>query len=440
VRVGEEKEFRILFVQGALTWDFKFIGRALRGDPAVKLTGLSRTSDQSVFRQNVESAEELASGFPTELSQLARYRVIVLSEIKPADLTPAQQDLVARFCAELGGGVLLLGGENTFDASWQGSRLEQLLPVVFDTEGAVRGVDRPFHVRLTDEALRHAVFQVRDDGSSGRVWEGLPTFSRYGRVLREKPGAFVWALHDQDSGPHGRRVLMAGQSYGGGMSAILCVQNVWRWRLARDSDVLTFDRFWRQLFRHLGQAGRQDFQIQLVDQELRTGMDVRALVERPPRPDADGAQKPADLEQTIRVRGPKGEALLEQKARIVPQRPVEIRFRADTEGLYTIAVEDAMGRPLATQPVEIRDVDREMEHTGRDMENLRQWASLGEGFAVTAEEAGEAAALAERVRVKLETRSARSRRVPAGINAATLALLMAGLCGEWALRRRWGLA
>jgi hypothetical protein len=440
VRVGEEKEFRILFVQGALTWDFKFIGRALRGDPAVKLTGLSRTSEQSVFRQNVESAEELASGFPTELAQLARYRVIVLSELKPTDLTPLQQDLVARFCAELGGGVLLLGGENTFDASWQGTRLEQLLPVVFDTDGGVRGVDRPFHLRLTDEAMRHAVFQVKDDGSSARVWEGLPTFSRYGRVLREKPGAFVWARHDQDSGPHGPRVLMAGQSYGGGLSAILCVQNVWRWRLARGSDVPTFDRFWRQLFRHLGQAGRQDFQIQLVDQELHPGVDVRAVVERPPRPDADASTHPEALEQTVRVRGPKGESLLEQKARIVPPRPLEVRFRAETEGLYTIAVEDAAGRTLATQPVEIRDVDREMERTGRDMENLRQWASLGEGFAVTAEEAGDAAGLADRVRAKLEARSARSRRVPAGINAVTLAVLMAGLCGEWALRRRWGLA
>ncbi|HEY0782939.1 MAG TPA: vWA domain-containing protein, partial [Thermoanaerobaculia bacterium] len=64
VVVAAERDLRILFVQGALTWDFKFIGRALRGDPSVHLTGLSRTSQQSIFRQNVESAGELSEGFP----------------------------------------------------------------------------------------------------------------------------------------------------------------------------------------------------------------------------------------------------------------------------------------------------------------------------------------------------------------------------------------
>jgi hypothetical protein len=52
----------------------------------------------------------------------------VLSDLKPADLQPEQQELLARFSGELGGGVLLLGGASTFDGSWQGSRLEQLLP------------------------------------------------------------------------------------------------------------------------------------------------------------------------------------------------------------------------------------------------------------------------------------------------------------------------
>src|SRR4029078_6816243 len=44
VRIGKEKDFRVLFVQGGLTWDFKFIGRALKSDPGVRVTGLSRSS------------------------------------------------------------------------------------------------------------------------------------------------------------------------------------------------------------------------------------------------------------------------------------------------------------------------------------------------------------------------------------------------------------
>ena len=47
---------RVLYVQGKLTWDYKFIHLALKDDPGIKLTGLTRTSEQSVFRQNIETA------------------------------------------------------------------------------------------------------------------------------------------------------------------------------------------------------------------------------------------------------------------------------------------------------------------------------------------------------------------------------------------------
>jgi hypothetical protein len=436
VRVGKEKDFRVLYVQGALTWDFKFIGRALRGDPAIRVTGLSRTSKQSVFRQNVESAGELLGGFPEDLSQLAPYRVLVLSDMKPAELTPAQQELVARFCGELGGGVLLIGGAATFDTSWQGTRLEQLLPVAFDPNPGVAGLDRPFHLRLTDTARRSAVFQVKDDGSSERVWDSLPTFTQYGRVLAEKPGAVVWARHDQDSGPQGRRILMASQSYGAGVSAVITVQNLWRWRLAKDGDPATFDRFWQQLFRHLGQSGRQDVSVQFLDQEIRPHGEIKALVERGPRPEGGSAEAE---DYTVRVRDPGGAVILEQKTRLRPGRPVAIAFRAGGEGVHVVEVADPRGVGVARHTLEVREIDREMERTARDMDNLTQWASVSGGLALREEECTDADGLAARVKAQVQQRR-RSRRVPFGVGGASLAWLLGALCAEWALRRRWGLA
>jgi len=91
VRISDEKELRVLYIQGALTWDYKFVNLAMRDDPMMKLTGLTRTSKQSVFRQNVESAGELMNGFPTTIEELAPFRVIVLSNLRPADLTAARR-------------------------------------------------------------------------------------------------------------------------------------------------------------------------------------------------------------------------------------------------------------------------------------------------------------------------------------------------------------
>jgi uncharacterized membrane protein len=434
VRFGAEKDFRVLFVQGALTWDYKFIGRALRGDSTVRLTGLSRTSKQSIFRQNVENAGELTSGFPQDLGEIAPYRVVALAELKPSDLTPAQQDLLARYCGELGGGLLMIGGPSTFDESWQGSRLEQLLPVTFDQRG-VSGLDRPFHLRLTERASRSPVFQVVDDGHNDKAWDGIPAFSGYGRVLKEKPGATVWALHDTDVGPNGPRILMASQYYGAGQVAIIGVQNFWRWRLARGDDPARFDRFWRQLFHYLGQAGGDAFDIEFQTEGLRAHSDVRATVERRPRPEGTGH---SGEKVTLSVRGPDQALLVTQKAAVEPLHPVEVRFRAEGAGIYTLGVEGSGGEHLASQPVEILETDREMEHTGRDMDVLKQWATASGGLAMPIEEATDARALARAVRAKVTAaRSGHPR--PLGLTAPVMSLVLLLLGGGWWLRRMWNL-
>jgi uncharacterized membrane protein len=441
VQVAEEREFRVLFAQGTLTWDFKFIGRALRSDPGVRLTGLSRTSKQSVFRQNVESAGELDKGFPETLEEIAPYRVVVLSDLKPADLTQVQQEVVARFASELGGGVLLLGGPLTFDGSWQGSRLEQLLPVTFDPAQGVLGLDRPFHLSVTPEALRHPVFQVADGASAQVVWASLPTFTQYGRVLAAKPAALVWAVHDEDRGPNGPRILMASQPYGAGLSAVVCVQNMWRWRLARDADPQQFDRFWRQLFRFLGQASRQDVGIELADQELRPRAEIRVVLERQPRPERGAAAAAGSADRfTVTIAGPDGKTLSEEALELVPLRPATLTFRAERPGIHTITVKDARKLAVASRRIEIREVDAEMQRTGRDMENLRQWAGVSHGLALKAEDAGSGSDLVARLRERIdEARRGRRQRAPLGLDGRTLCALLLALGGEWALRRRWRL-
>ena len=220
------------------------------------------------------------------MAEITPFRLVVISSLNPSELTPEQQELVARFCGELGGGVLLLGGPDTYHKSGQGSRLEQLLPVTFDSSQGVVGIDRPFHMQITDEALQNPAFQIADQQANRAAWAQLPTFSEYGRVATAKPGAVVWARHEQDSNDAGKRILMASQRYGAGLSAVICIDNFWRWRLAKDANIQQFDRFWQQLFRYLGQAGRQDITLSFTDEELRLHSDVHMVVERQPGADA----------------------------------------------------------------------------------------------------------------------------------------------------------
>ena len=71
----------------------------------------------------------------------------------------------------------------------------------------VSGLDKAFHLRLTDEALRNPIFQITDSGDNAAAWDALPTFSQYARVESLKPGATTWAVHEEDVGPQGKRIL-----------------------------------------------------------------------------------------------------------------------------------------------------------------------------------------------------------------------------------------
>jgi len=438
VRISDEKELRLLYIQGALTWDYKFIGLALRNDQTIKMTGLTRTSKQSVFRQNVESAGELLHGFPTSLEELAPFRVVVLSNLRPADLTPAQQEVLARFCGELGGGVFMMGGPATFDGSWQNSRLEQLLPVVFSNNEGVAGLDRPFRVQLTEEALEHPVFQVADNRPAREVWAQLPTFTDYGRVDGAKPGAHVWATHPTDEGPHGRRILMASQRYGAGWSAVLTIQNFWRWRLARDAEPQQFDRFWRQLFRFLSEVGRQEVSIHLADQELHPQMDVQVVLEREPNPKN---AMDANHKFLVSVEDGQKQVLHEETVELEAMRPVDFKFRAEKPDIYTVSVLDTSKAPVASRAIEIRDVNVEFQNTARNMETLRQWAAVSDGLAMKIEDCSDAGGLVAQIKAKIEeVRQGKQIRRSAGVNGGTLTLVIGCLAVEWILRKRWGLA
>jgi uncharacterized membrane protein len=438
VRIEDERELRVLYIQGALTWDYKFVSLALRADGSVKLTGLVRTSEKSVFRQNVEAAGELLNGFPQTIEELAPFRVIVLSNLRPNDLTAGQQDLLARFCGERGGGLLVLGGPWTFNSSWRGTRLEKMLPVTIGSSpGGARGVDRPFHPELTREGKAHPVFRINEDAAPEAAWKKLPAFSDYGRVDAPKPGAEVWAVHPSDQGPFGRRILMATQRYGAGISAVICIQNFWRWRLAPDQKVAEHDRFWRQIFRYLSEAGRQDVSIQFAEQELQPRNDVQVLLALQPNPSIEPG---ATRNFTVRVETGGHRVVKEQTVRLQPLRPAEFSFRAEKPDLYSVIVTDPALLPIASRTVDIRDGNKELENTARDMENLRQWAAVSDGLALRAEDCPDASDLVATIRGRISRATEQiPQHRPYGINAWVLGGVLGLLSVEWFLRKKWRL-
>ncbi|UCE49064.1 MAG: hypothetical protein JSW47_02765 [Phycisphaerales bacterium] len=457
VRIFRGRDLRILYAQAAPGWNYKFIRMALRSDPTIKLTGLTRTSTESIFRQDVADSDELADWFPSTVEDIASFGVVVLSNLRPSDLTSTQQELLKRFCSELGGGVLMIGGDETFGSSWRNSQLEQLLPVLF-TSGPPRrqstGPYRPgtamysrspspnrrppsFGLQLTDAALGHPVFQIDDSGKQRAAWARLPRFTQCARVEQAKLGTQIWAVNSDEAGPDGRpRILMAQQRYGAGISAVICVRDLWQWRLAKDRDPQSFDRFWQQFFHYLNEAAGEEVVVRFADQDLSPAANIGAIIERRLDPQAQGEAR----SYRVQIEDDQKKLIKDEKIELVPGQSVEVTFKTDTAGICTVKVLSANRTALASRSVEIRQVNMEFQHAGRNMERLRQWANLTGGVAVKAEHCDNAGELIAQVKAQAEQPSrASDSRIPAGVNHWVLITLLACLCGEWALRKRGGL-
>lgn len=72
-------------------------------------------------------------GLPTDLLELQRYDLVILENIPADAVSTAVQELLTVHVRDLGGGLVMVGGRESFGAGgWKGSRLEPMLPVVLD--------------------------------------------------------------------------------------------------------------------------------------------------------------------------------------------------------------------------------------------------------------------------------------------------------------------
>ncbi len=73
--------------------------------------------------------------FPTSLVKLENYDAVILADVPygPGGLSEDQQKNLASYVHDSGGGLVMIGGPDTFGAGgWQGRRLEEVLPVNMD--------------------------------------------------------------------------------------------------------------------------------------------------------------------------------------------------------------------------------------------------------------------------------------------------------------------
>lgn len=102
----------------------------VEGDPVGSLP-LSRALETAELDVEVRSPR----AFPTSMAELSAFDFVVLSDTPAEAISSERQALIDRWVRGAGGGFLMAGGPHSFGlGGWEGTHLEQILPVRMDPE------------------------------------------------------------------------------------------------------------------------------------------------------------------------------------------------------------------------------------------------------------------------------------------------------------------
>jgi uncharacterized membrane protein len=279
--------YRILYVSGRPNWEFKFLNRALAEDEQVQLVGLIRLAkrergfgqfefrsrpgesanplfrgfdrttedtegyDQPVLiRLNTKDATELAGGFPKTADVLNGYHAVILDDLEAEFFTRDQMSLLQKFVSERGGGLLMLGGAESFhQGKYAHTAIGEMLPVYLDFPREGRSVAN-LRLNLSREGWLQPWARLRDNEAAERQrLTELPAMQVMNRVRDVKPGASVIAEALDESG--GKHPALVAQRFGNGNVGALLLGDFWRSGLRDEVARSDQDKAWRQMVRWL---------------------------------------------------------------------------------------------------------------------------------------------------------------------------------------------
>jgi uncharacterized membrane protein len=240
---------RILYVEGEPRWEYKFIRRAVDDDSSLRLVTILRTTQNKIYRQGIDTPDELRDGFPTKVEDLFAFDGLIIGSVEANWFTEAQQQLIKEFVDRRGGGVLFLGGRfGLSDGGYRQPPFTDILPVELPASKNTYHAQTPAYVELTGPGRDSLICRLEDDPDANvERWKKMPYLMNYQDPGTPKRGALV--LIDSLPSSKGRLPLLITENYGRGRSAVFATGGSWRWQMLQPVADQTHEMFWRQLLR-----------------------------------------------------------------------------------------------------------------------------------------------------------------------------------------------
>jgi uncharacterized membrane protein len=460
--------YRVLYVSGRPNWEFKFLRRATDEDDEVRLVGLVRISKKEakfefrghmgetsnslfrgfdeqdkeaveqfdeavILRLGVENKEELRSGFPSDAEELYSFDAIIMDDIESKFFREDQMSLLQEFVSSRGGGLLMLGGQESFvRGGYSRTPIGELLPVYLDDREQESGTDYRFE--LTRDGWLQPWVRLRDQRDAEQIrLKQMPTFSVYNPVSGVKPGATVLALATP-AGFDSKRPALVSQRFGKGRAAALMLGDLWRWGMQRkDTESDDLENAWRQIVRWLVADVPKRVELALKN-AAGDAVEVMVTVRNNRFEPEDNAK----LEITL-VGPDNSEIKMDAQPSEFPGQ-YQTRFVPHENGHYRVKV---VATDVDDEPIGDREGGWVSQPAADEFRSLTPNEELLQTLASSTGGEVVPAAQLERFVASLSTRKVpvmESFKSPLWQQIPVFLLAIILLVGEWALRRTYGMA
>jgi Ca-activated chloride channel homolog len=96
--------------------------------------GTARYMEKALEHEDIDVEVRGPRSLPSSVEELRKYDMVLVSDVPAHFMNPGQMAALDRYVRD-GGGLVMAGGEDSFGSGgYQGSRIEQIMPVRFDSE------------------------------------------------------------------------------------------------------------------------------------------------------------------------------------------------------------------------------------------------------------------------------------------------------------------
>lgn len=416
-------QLKVATCTGAPGWDFQYLRAALSRRPWVRLQ--SHVLDPAQPRLAMSPGEILEQD------------VLILSDVPVGSLDVNQWDAVRALLTTRGGSVIVVAGTSFPIGDYAHQPIARTLLPFHDVRPTWKewpGEQPAFHFEPTPLGEREALQLGNNPDGSGRRWQELPGVYRYLQLPEKSlyPDVRPLLLEADSHSP-----VLTERRVGAGRVLFLGLDETWRWRLkAGERDA---DQFWRQLVRHAAgepyAVSRGPFALDVDKVAVEPGEAVHVRVR------IRGAKSPPPAAASCPLRVLRdGKLAFTRLLQATGAGHFAGQFTDLAEGDYQLELlgTGADGSAQSVRvPLHVAETEEaEMRNVSGDPAMLTRIARSSGGQYLPIDQVDR---LPERLNALHETESQFTRR-PLWNSPLLFGFVLACFAGEWALRKRLGLA